>query len=493
MVVGAAAHDPEAAVLHGLAHRLTVLHDLRGVRLHLRLHPFTEADGLGRNDVLERTALHAREDGGVERLGVLRLAQNETAARSAKRLVRGRGDEIRVRNGRFMRAARDKAGDMRHIDHHDASRLVADLADALEVDGARIRARARKEDLRLHLQRLFLQRVVVETLCRAVHRVRDNVIELAREVDRRTVREVSALIERQRKDRVAGFDRGEIHRHVRRAAAVGLHVRMLRAKERACALARQLLRRIHRQTARIPALARIALGVLVHQHAAGGETHGARRGVFGRDQVDLGILLHHLRLDGRPHLGILAGEKREVGKTLRALKLRTADDMARRLVHGRGEEGRKHVARRLLVGRVRADAKDVRAIVAAGGLGLLDGMAQRRAHILETVRGHGHAETRTADEHAEINIPLRDGERHVIRVIRVVAGLRIEASLVFAALERGHKSGLEFKSAVIGTDGNLHVCGTFLKFGCEFYQNLPSGSSHRSVRMSVKPPRAAMR
>ena len=95
-------------------------------------------------------------------------------------------------------------------------------------------------------------------------------------------------------------------------------------------------------------------------------------------------------------------------------------------------------------------------LVAAGGLGLLDGMAQRRAHILEAVRSHGHAETRAADEHAKIDIPLRDGERHVIRVVRVVAGFRIEASLVFAALERGHKSGLEFKSAVIGTDGNLH-------------------------------------
>ena len=87
--------------------------------------------------------------------------------------------------------------------------------------------------------------------------------------------EVTSLVKRERKDRVSGLDRGEIHRHVRRAAAVRLYIRVVGPEQLACTLAGKLLCCVNRQATRIPALARISLGIFVHQHAACGKTDRA--------------------------------------------------------------------------------------------------------------------------------------------------------------------------------------------------------------------------
>ncbi len=76
VVVRTAGDDAVAAVLDRLAHRLAVLDDLLRIALLLRTHPLAEEDRLRRDDVLERTALHAGEDRAVERLRPLLLAEH---------------------------------------------------------------------------------------------------------------------------------------------------------------------------------------------------------------------------------------------------------------------------------------------------------------------------------------------------------------------------------------------------------------------------------
>ena len=103
--VGAAGEQVEPALDQRLGERV-------GVRAHLRL---VVAEGLGRGDaearrlrrdrVLERAALHAREDGAVDGLGELLLAEDEACARAGERLVRRRGDEVAVRHRVRMRPA----------------------------------------------------------------------------------------------------------------------------------------------------------------------------------------------------------------------------------------------------------------------------------------------------------------------------------------------------------------------------------------------------
>ena len=65
----------------------------------LRLGGELERDSLGGDDVLERAALLAGEDRGVDLLGQrLVIGQDESAARTAEGLVRRGGDDVRVRD-----------------------------------------------------------------------------------------------------------------------------------------------------------------------------------------------------------------------------------------------------------------------------------------------------------------------------------------------------------------------------------------------------------
>ena len=68
VIVGAAGDEAEAGRLQLLGQRLGVGDHLRGVRLELRLQRLAEGDRLGGDDVHERPALHAGEDGRVDLL-----------------------------------------------------------------------------------------------------------------------------------------------------------------------------------------------------------------------------------------------------------------------------------------------------------------------------------------------------------------------------------------------------------------------------------------
>jgi hypothetical protein len=62
MVVRAAADDAEAGIGHRLRHRTGVADDLGLVLLELRLQRFVKGNGLGGNDVHERSALNAGKE-----------------------------------------------------------------------------------------------------------------------------------------------------------------------------------------------------------------------------------------------------------------------------------------------------------------------------------------------------------------------------------------------------------------------------------------------
>ena len=88
MRVGAAGEDVEPAFVQRLGERVGVRADLPLVLAEGVRAGDPEAGRLGRDRVHERTALHPGEDGAVDRLRVLLLAQDEPGARSRQRLVR---------------------------------------------------------------------------------------------------------------------------------------------------------------------------------------------------------------------------------------------------------------------------------------------------------------------------------------------------------------------------------------------------------------------
>ena len=105
--------------------------------------------------------------------------------------------------------------------------------------------------------------VVVDALGLGVEAVGDDVEPLAREVDRRAVRQVAAVRQGHAEDRVAGLERREVDRLVGLRAGVRLHVGVLGAEELLRALDRERLDDVDELAAAVVALAGIAFGVLV--------------------------------------------------------------------------------------------------------------------------------------------------------------------------------------------------------------------------------------
>ena len=89
------------------------------------------------------------------------------------------------------------------------------------------------------------------------------------------VREVPAVREVHPQHGVARLQQREIHRHVGLRARVRLHVGVLGAEQRLRAVDGQRFGDVDELAAAVVALARIAFGVLVRQHRAGGFEDGA--------------------------------------------------------------------------------------------------------------------------------------------------------------------------------------------------------------------------
>ena len=96
---------------------------------------------------------------------------------------------------------------------------------------ARVGAGADHDHLRLVLVREALELVVVDPLVVFADAVRDDVVELAGEVQRMAVREVAAVREVHAEDGVAGLEQREVDGHVRLRAGVRLHVGVLGAEQ----------------------------------------------------------------------------------------------------------------------------------------------------------------------------------------------------------------------------------------------------------------------
>ena len=97
-----------------------------------------------------------------------------------------------------------------------------------------------------------------------------------------------------------GLQEAEVDRHVRLRARVRLHVDVLGAEERLGALDGQPLGHVDELAAAVVALARVALGVLVGHHRAGGLEHGAGDEVLRGDQLEPLVLAPPLLRRWRP-------------------------------------------------------------------------------------------------------------------------------------------------------------------------------------------------
>ena len=203
-----------------------------------------------------------------------------------------------------MQPRRHQPRDVGDVHHHERAHLVADGADAREVEDARIGARARDDHLGLAFEGDALHLVVIDGLRLLGDAVGNDVEEGAREIDGRAVRQVSAVGEIHPHDGVARLEHRKVDGEVRLRARMRLHVGVFAAEQLLHAPARKFLHFVHKLAAAVIALAGIALRVLVGEVAAHRRHDGGRDDVLAGDEFKVAALAGELALHRRADFGI---------------------------------------------------------------------------------------------------------------------------------------------------------------------------------------------
>ena len=203
-----------------------------------------------------------------------------------------------------MQPCGDQPRDVRHIHHEERADRVRNRRHALKINDARVRRCARDDQLRLVLVRQTLKFRIVDAPGLAIHAVGDEIVVLAREVDRAAVRKVSAVRQIHAHDRVAVLQKPDVHRGVCLCAAVRLHIDMLRAEQLLCALDRGLLHAVDAGAAAVIAVIRVAFCIFIRKDRACGEHHRVGNHIFGCNQLKTAALPVIFRADCLAHLGV---------------------------------------------------------------------------------------------------------------------------------------------------------------------------------------------
>ena len=172
MRVCTAGNDIDATPDQCLAKNPGIRHDKLDIGPEFRTERLTEAGRLAGDGMDQRTTLKAREDRRVDLLSkCLVIRQDDAAAPGAQRLVRRRGDDMRMRHRIRMDAGGDQPRDVCHIDHQVGVDSIRDFTELGEIEGARIGRAASQNDLRLAGLRLVEELVEINLCCFLVNAV----------------------------------------------------------------------------------------------------------------------------------------------------------------------------------------------------------------------------------------------------------------------------------------------------------------------------------
>ncbi len=207
----------------------------------------------------------------------------------------------------------DQPGHVRHVHEQVGTDLVGDGAEARPVDHLRIGRETGHDHFRLVLQRQLLDFVVIDQAL-VVDAVLHGVEQLARGIDLGAVGQVAAMRQRHAQDGVARLQQREIHRLVGLRAGMRLHVGVVGAEQLLDPVYGQLLCDVDVLAAAVVALARIAFGVLVGEHAALGFHHPRAGVVLAGDQLDVVLLAAGLGGDGLGEFVIESGNTGGAGE-----------------------------------------------------------------------------------------------------------------------------------------------------------------------------------
>ncbi len=285
MIVGSTRDDAKAQLHHPPGHGGCV-----GYEHSLVLAELVRQGLLGGDDVHQRAALDPGKQRSIDTLGKFLLAHDQPTARPTQGLVRGGSDELAVRNGGRVESGYHQSGDMCDIRHQQGSRLVGDLAKALEVENTAVGAGTANDQLGSVLTGDGGHLVVVNGLGFWVDPVRNDLEITPRVGESVSVGQVTTACQIHAHQGVPGLENREVDGHVGLSAAVRLDVDVLGAEQLPGALDRQALSHIHILAPTVIPPPRVTFGILVRHHAASSLEDRLADEVLGGNQFD-GLVL----------------------------------------------------------------------------------------------------------------------------------------------------------------------------------------------------------
>ena len=239
----------------------------------------------------QRTTLQAREDRRVDLLSkCLVVRQDDATTPSAQRLVRRRGDNMRMRHRVRVHAGGNKARDMGHIHHQVGVDGIGDFAELGKIEGTRIGRATSQNDLWLAGLRLVEKRIEINLRGLFINAVLLGIEPFTGQVRRGAVRQVTTCGKRHAEDRIARLQQRQEHGLVRLCAGMWLHIDESSAKQLFRTLDGKCLNNIDMLAAAIIAAAGIAFGIFIGQNRALRFENTGADDILGRDHLDLVLL-----------------------------------------------------------------------------------------------------------------------------------------------------------------------------------------------------------
>ena len=280
------------------------------------------------------------------------------------------------------------------------------------------------------------------------------------------VRQVAAVREVHAEHGVARLEQREVDRHVGLRAGMRLDVGVLGAEERLRAGDGRALDDVDELAAAVVAPARIAFGVLVRQHRAGGFEDGAADEVLGGDELEAAVLARRLVADGLGDFGVgfreRAQHRQRVGRHGYSSSL---GDLIEALLMAAAFERRLEPQLENLVGQAERDdasahREDVGVVVLARQARRVEIVAERRADAAHLVGGDLLALAAAAEHDAAVGLAGDDGAADAEADRRVVdrglAGRAVVVDGVPELLQRLLEVLFQQKARVIGADRDAH-------------------------------------
>jgi hypothetical protein len=217
---------------------------------------------------------------------MLRPGHDHGAARPSQRLVRGRRDDVGVRDRRRVRPAGDEACDVGDVRRQDRPDLSGDLSERLEVDGPRDGRAAGPDELRALPAGQVPDLVEVDASRLPADAVPDGPEPLAGDRDAPAVCEVAAVRQLHPHHRVARAQERRVDGEIAGGPRVRLDVGVVYPEQGLGPLDGNGLDRIDELLALVVPPAGVPLRVLVREHRPCGSEDRMGDVVLRRDEPD---------------------------------------------------------------------------------------------------------------------------------------------------------------------------------------------------------------